>query len=178
MRKKQRGIIQIYTGNGKGKTTAAVGQAVRAAGSGLKVVFFQFFKSSALKSGEEKTLKNIKNIDYIKFNQKSPFFDKGLDLDSLKKRVVRDMGAVERAICSGEYDMAVLDEAVYAAEYNLFMEKDFIKILKKRKEKTEVVITGRNASEKLCAAADLVTEMREIKHPFKKGIKMKKGREY
>ncbi|HDT14659.1 MAG TPA: cob(I)yrinic acid a,c-diamide adenosyltransferase [Firmicutes bacterium] len=178
MREKQRGIIQIYTGDGKGKTTAAVGQAVRAAGSGLKVVFFQFFKSGVLKSGEEEILKNIKNIDYVKFDQKSPFFDKGFDLDSLKKRVARDMGTAERALCSGEYDMAVLDEAVYAAAYNLFMEKDFIEILKKRKGKTEVIITGRNASEEICAAADLVTEMREIKHPFKKGIKMKKGREY
>jgi cob(I)alamin adenosyltransferase len=172
------GIIQIYTGNGKGKTTAAVGAAVRAVGSGLKVVFFQFLKSGKTESGEEKVLKTIKGIKYIKFSEVSPLFERSVDMAKLSAKVKADLQVACKMIDSGKYDMAVLDEVLHLINLELIGENEILEMLGKTPEHVELILTGRDAGRKIRDAAGLITEMKEVKHPFNAGMKARKGIEY
>jgi cob(I)alamin adenosyltransferase len=173
-----KGLIQVYTGSGKGKTTAALGQAVRAAGAGMKVAFFQFLKSGNFPCSEEKAIKKIGNIRFVRFNEDSPLFDPGLDTGKLEKQVKKDWNCVKKAIKSGRYGMIVLDEITHVINLKLISEAEVLRALNFQHSTINFVLTGRNASKNMINAADLVTEMKEIRHPFKNGIKARRGIEF
>ncbi len=170
-----KGCIQIYTGNGKGKTTAALGLSLRAVGAGLKVFFAQFVKGKLYSEIEVIN----RAVPYITLKQY------GLDCFIKKKPTVEDINAartglkeVEQIIYSGDYDIVVLDEVNIALYYKLFSVGEVIKIITNKPDKTEIIITGRKAPKELIEIADLVTDMVEIKHYYNKGIEARKGIEY
>ena len=173
----RKGLIIIHTGNGKGKTTAALGLAFRAVGNGFKVCMIQFIKGT-WEYGELEAAKKFDNFKILPMGK--GFVNLGSD-----KPDPEDIKAANEAfkkgrevIMSGNYDMVILDEINYAISYKLIDVKDVVILLKNKPDNVHVVLTGRNAHEKIIEIADLVTEMREIKHPYKKGIKAQKGIEF
>lgn len=167
--------IQIYTGNGKGKTTAALGQAVRAAGAGMKVYFAQFVKGKPY--SEISMIENrIPEITIKQYGLGCFIVDKPSleDINAARK----GLQEIEDIIISGEYDMIVLDEVTIALYYKLFSVDDVIKVLQIKPNKTEIVITGRYAPDELIEIADLVTEMKEIKHYYNMGVEAREGIEF
>jgi cob(I)alamin adenosyltransferase len=171
----RRGYIQVYTGNGKGKTTAALGLALRAAGAGLKVFIVQFIKKR--RCSEHVSLARFRNL--ITLRQ----FGKGCILKrktnpSDRKAARAGLGEVRKAITSGDYDLVILDEANVAVHLHLITPADLLTLMTDKPRGMELVITGRYAAEEVMAAADLVTEMRELKHYRKAGVKARKGIEY
>jgi|ERR1035437_1807690 cob(I)alamin adenosyltransferase len=169
------GLIQVYTGAGKGKTTAAIGLAIRAAGAGLKVAFYQFLKGGEFPVSEEKILSSFTDIDFIRFNQTTPLFDRKASVEALAGQVQSDLETAANTIANGNYDLIILDELTHLVNFRLVEESKVLKMLDSKSAKLEIVITGRNASKGLLKRADLVTEMKEVKHPFKKGVKARKG---
>jgi len=167
-----RGYIQVYTGSGKGKTTAAFGLALRAAGAGLKVYIGQF-----LKKGSYSELNSINKLkEFIKIEQ---FGAKHLITEKIreedKELARRGFERIKKIIFSGEYDVVILDEVNIALYYKLLSEEELIEVIKKRPSHTEIVLTGRYASSQIIKIADLVTEMKQIKHYFSKGVKARRG---
>lgn len=183
----KKGLVHIYTGTGKGKTTAAFGLAIRALGSGMKVLVIQFLKGG-YKSSELRTLSKIKNIKIVQLNQTSPVFWKKSVLNnkkakekahqSLNKSIVKGLSYAETAITSGKFNMVILDEAVNLVSQGLVSEKKIVDLINKKPKKIELVLTGRGAWKKLINKSDYVTQMRLVKHPYKKGIKARQGIEY
>jgi cob(I)alamin adenosyltransferase len=169
------GYIQIYTGNGKGKTTAAIGLSVRAVGAGKKVFFAQFVKGQIY--SEVKTiLQYLPNITIKQYGLDCFIYHKPKqeDIDAARK----GFEEVSEIILSGKYDVVVLDEANIAIYYNLFSVEELIELLERKPEQTEIIITGRNAPNELIEFADLVTEMKEIKHYYTQGIQARIGIEH
>ena len=169
------GLVQIYTGNGKGKTTAAFGLAMRAAGRGLGVLIVQFLKPSD-GYGEQVACNRMENITLVSmgldhFVSKKP---SDADIEAAHKALRRS----EELICSGRYDVAVLDESINAVRLGLITSQELIESLERRPDHVEIVLTGRGMTPDLEEYADLVTEMRLVKHPFDKGIGARKGIEY
>lgn len=172
------GLIHVYTGDGKGKTTAAFGLAVRALGRGKRVAVIQFMKGEP--SGEIIALTKIG--DY-KDKVSISFFGKKelVDPHNIKKEDIKE---AKRALkeaevtLKGNYDIVILDEINIALAFGLIDLDDVLKLLEKKKKNTNIILTGRRAHLKIMESADLVTEMRKIKHPFDKGDKAKKGIEY
>jgi cob(I)alamin adenosyltransferase len=174
----KKGLVQIYTGNGKGKTTAALGLALRAAGWGKKAVVYQFLKPPGLKLGERKiaakTKLPIKIIPVdIKWNMLGKN-DEKLVSDKIEK-TCKEIQAVAK---KGEYDIIILDEIVFCCRKKLVGLQCIKNIIKTKKSNVELIMTGRGANVELIKLADVVTEMKEIKHPFRKGIKARKGIEF
>ncbi|AEH51776.1 cob(I)yrinic acid a,c-diamide adenosyltransferase [Pseudothermotoga thermarum] len=166
--------VHVYTGNGKGKTTAAFGLAVRAACAGLKVYIGQFIKG--MKYSELDIVKYFPNIELEQFGRGC--FIKGKP-DELDVKLAREgLKKVEEKLTSGKYDLVILDEANIAIYFNLFTVQELIGVLNKRSERTEVVVTGRYAPKELIDYADLVTEMVEVKHYYTKGVMARKGIEF
>lgn len=166
------GFIQVYTGKGKGKTTASLGLALRAAGAGLRVFVLQFLKNGSY--SEVQSLKHLsENITVQYFG--SGRFVEGKPCEDDHVSAQRGLAEAERAISSGEYDLVILDEANVAVSYGLIALDDLIKLVDSKPESLEMVITGRNAADRLIEKADLVTEMREVKHYYHKGVKARKG---
>jgi cob(I)alamin adenosyltransferase len=163
--KKAKGLIIVYTGDGKGKTTAALGLAMRAAGCKKKVLMVQFMKGT-WKYGELDAAQKLKPYLEIKAIGTGFTWDtknRALDIQNANK--IWQLG--KKAILSGKFDVVILDEINYVLDYKFISLKDVLSTLKKKRFMQHVVLTGRNASPKLIQQADLVTEMREIKHPFK-----------
>ena len=175
--KLKKGLIQIYTGDGKGKTTSAIGSAIRAAGAGLSVAFFQFLKYGKFKSSEEKILGKIKKIKFIKFKEKSPLFSK-IDKEKLKKQIQKDMEIVWNTIFLKKYDLIILDEFTYLLNMKLLDLGAFLDKIKQKPENVEIIMTGRNAPKEIVKIASLVSFIKKIKHPFDKKILARKGIEY
>ena len=181
--KLKRGLVQVYTGNGKGKTTAAWGQAMRASGQGLKVAIIQFFKGKGSGSprpswrggGEAKMARKLK-LDLYSFCPVHPFF--GGKREELKKECKEAMASAKKLIKSKKYDLIILDEINIAMHDRLIAVNGILDLIKKKPKGMELILTGRSAPKKIMDAADLVTEMREIKHPYQKGIKGRRGIEY
>ncbi|MFH1783053.1 MAG: cob(I)yrinic acid a,c-diamide adenosyltransferase [Candidatus Omnitrophota bacterium] len=172
-------MIHIYTGNAKGKTTCAIGLAVRARGQGLKVAIFQFLKPKAIQSGEEKLLKKIKGIELVKFDQMHPMFHSGdVNFLKLKEGIEKDFKKIEKTVLSKKYDMVILDEVINAVDQNFIDIEKFIKLLKKAPKDVEIVLTGRGDISNLELFADYITVMVEKKHPFRKQKLARKGIEY
>jgi len=171
----RKGYIHIYTGDSKGKTTAALGLALRAMGAGLKVFMGQFVKRRIC--SEHKALERFKDLITIK--QYGTGFIKGKKpASSAMAAAKKGLVDVKKALMSGKYDMVILDEINIAVHYGLLSTDDVLKLLDKKPVATEVIITGRYADKKLIKKAGLVTEMKEIKHYFKHGVKARKGIEY
>lgn len=175
---KKKGLILVNTGNGKGKTTAALGMGLRAWGQGLKVLVLQFIKGG-WKYGELKALEKL-GPDFV-IRQMGEGFIKGADdksLDEHRHAAVEALQAARAEFSSGNYDLIILDEILYAIHYGLVAQDDVLNLLSAKPESLHVVLTGRNASPEIIDMADLVTEMREIKHPFTQGIPAQKGIEF
>ena len=147
-----KGYIHVYTGDGKGKTTAAVGLAIRAVGAGKKVCILQFMKSFAY--SEQKILQSLPGITLI----------------TLGKGIEQAIDAVSK-----NYDMVILDEYNMARWYDLATEEETEKILKARRPEVELIFTGRNAPKEILDAADLITEMKKIRHYYDKGVPVRTG---
>ena len=172
----KKGLLAVFTGNGKGKTTAALGLAMRAAGQGLNICIIQFIKGNR-NCGEHKAAELFG--DRIKFHVTG----KGFTWKS--KDIKEDMDAAAKAwqfakdvIRSGNFEMVILDELTYLARYEIVDEDEIVRFLSNKPEDLHVIVTGRYAGKALIDAADLVTEMREIKHPYQAGVEAQKGIEF
>jgi len=176
----KKGLIQIYTGEGKGKTTAAIGQTVRARGRGYEVLLIQFLKEKK-GSGEISLLESLGIKVICKGGKyKWPFLNK-IGEDERKK--IRTewttlLDKITQEISVQRYDLLILDEVNVVVHYGLIDEDRVINFIKKKPDFLEVILTGRHASPRLVQAAHLVSEIRNIKHPFEKGVKARKGIEY
>ena len=170
-----KGCIQVYTGNGKGKTTAALGLALRAAGCGLEVFIAQFAKKRIC--GEHISLKRFHDLITVKrYGSKKFITGKPSKRDiEIAQKGLREASA---AIASGKYDVVILDEANDAAAIGLISIENLITLIDSKPYAVELVITGRNAHKNIIRRANLVTEMREVKHYYRNGIKARKGIEY
>ncbi len=170
------GLVIINTGHGKGKTTAAFGQALRAAGQGLKVCIIQFIKGQA-KTGE--ALAFISAFPgQVELHLAGTGFTWQQDMETVKEAALAGWRLAGEKILSDAYDLIVLDELTYLIGFGILTEAEVITLFRKRPKRLHLVITGRNASQELIEYADLVTEMRAIKHPFQQGIKAQKGIEF
>ena len=167
-----KGYIQVYTGNGKGKTTAAFGLALRAAGAGMKVFIAQFIKG--MKYSELESIKRFDDLITLKqFGRGCFIHNKPEDKDI--KLAAAGLKETKETIISKKYDVVILDEANIAVYYNLFSAQDLLNVMDEKPEQVELVITGRYADPKVIARADLVTEMTEIKHYYSNGVTARRG---
>jgi len=174
--KSRQGLILVFTGNGKGKTTAALGQALRAAGHGLKVCVLQFIKGK-WPTGEARAFQRLS--DEVEFHVLGSGFTWEAESHEAAARVGRAAWDTAREkIGSGRFDLVVLDELTYLLNYGMIREEDCLAVLRERPAGLHVVITGRDASRGVVDLADLVTEMREVKHPYASGVKASKGIEF
>jgi len=174
----RRGLVLINTGPGKGKTTAAMGTALRAVGNGMRVLMLQFLKGS-WHYGELDSVEAF-NGNFV-MKQMGRGFVKigGAETDPEDVRMVEDAWEEARsAILSGEWDMVILDEINYAISYGMLDPAKVVETLKARPEMVHVILTGRNAHPSLVEIADTVTEMREVKHAYQRGILAQRGIEY
>jgi cob(I)alamin adenosyltransferase len=167
-----KGYVQVYTGNGKGKTTAALGLSIRAAGAGLKVFIAQFIKKGNY--NEIKALKKFSDLITVEQFGKGRFIKNKPateDIQAARKGIEK----IKSIVSSGNYKMVILDEANVAVKLGLFSVEDLLDIIANKPEEVELVITGRNADQRIIEKSDLVTEMKEIKHYFQKGVKARIG---
>lgn len=185
--------VQVYTGDGKGKTTAAIGLAIRAIGAGKKVLFLQFMKSKIY--SEHEVLPTIPGItletvgkpffiipegsktkeELARWGDEVVIFPAGKPPTDYVALIAQGVARAKEAVASGAYDMVILDEYNMALFFGLVGREDTEEILHKRKETTELVFTGRGAPDWLIEEADLVTEMKEIKHYYQQGVLARKG---
>lgn len=168
------GYVQVYTGNGKGKTTAALGLAFRAAGRGLRTYIAQFLKGQP--TGEVEAAAKLAPLIRIERFGREGFIDvkAGPDDEDIA-RAREGLARAAEAMVSGEYRIVVLDEVNTAVYFGVLTEKDVLDVLDRRPRDVEVVLTGRYAPDAFIARADLVTEMREVKHYFDQGVKARDG---
>jgi cob(I)alamin adenosyltransferase len=173
---KGKGLLIVNTGNGKGKTTAALGLAMRALGHGLKVCVIQFMKGT-WKYGELFSAKRFE--DLLEFRVMGNGFTwKSKDLEKDKEIAREAWSYAKQQIESEKYALVILDELTYLMKFGFIRQAEVVDVLSTRRDDLHVVVTGRDAPQALIDAADLVTEMIEMKHPFKKGIKAQKGIEF
>lgn len=172
------GLIHIYCGSGKGKTTAAIGLAMRAAGSGMRVVIVQFLKGND--TSELYSIKSVPQISIIRCNQNYGFTFNMSDENKAKLIVEHNniLDQVKNIIHNKEVDLLILDEFFSAYNYNLFDKSSADEIVFNKPKELELVLTGRNPPTKYIDAADYVSEINCIKHPYNKGILARKGIEY
>ena len=168
----KKGYVQVYTGNGKGKTTAALGLALRAAGAGLNIWIGQFVKGREY--SEHKALKRFENMITIRrFGRRC--FIKAKPGPGDIKAALSGLKEAGKAIVEGKHHLVILDEACIALHFKLFTIEELLEIIQKKPRHVELVITGRYAPQMLIEAADLVTEMKEVKHYYSKGVKARRG---
>jgi cob(I)alamin adenosyltransferase len=167
-----KGYVQVYTGDGKGKTTAAFGLALRAAGAGLKVYIAQFVKG--MDYSELNSLANLSEFITIKQYGRDCFIVREPEKEDIQA-AREGLKEVRAIMCSGKYQMIVLDEANIATYYNLFSVDDLLDLIHGKPEDVELIITGRKADPRVIEEADLVTEMKEIKHYYQKGVEARDG---
>jgi len=168
-------MIQVYTGDGKGKTTAALGLALRSLGQGKKVCFIQFMKKGNF--GEIKALKKFKNMTVKQFGRCS-FVNLREPNSADRQAAKKGLLFASRVISRGNFDVIILDELNVAMSLGLVSERAVLSLLERVSLSTEIVLTGRGAHAKIMKRADLVTEMKAIKHYYNQGVKARKGIEY
>jgi cob(I)alamin adenosyltransferase len=168
------GLIIVNTGNGKGKTTAALGLAMRAVGAGLRVVMIQFIKGR-WKTGEQASAKKL-GFELKPMGEGFTWITQDRERDIAKAEAAWDYG--KQCMASGNYDLVIFDEMNIVLDYGYLDLQSVIATLKNRAKTLHVALTGRRAKEEVIAIADLATEMRLIKHPYKKGIKAQRGIEF
>lgn len=177
-----KGLVHIYTGNGKGKTTAAMGLALRAAGWRKNVIIYQFLKPPSLELGERKAIGQatlsikIEAVD-IEWNMAKSFEDK-IAVENARAKIEQICNQIKDEAKQKKYDIIVLDEIVFCLSKKLAQIEWIKDIIESKESSVELVLTGRGASDELVKLADIVTEMKEIKHPFNRNIKARKGIEY
>jgi cob(I)alamin adenosyltransferase len=173
---REKGLVIVYTGKGKGKTTAALGIVLRAVGHGHKVAMIQFIKGEWY-YGELTSSKRLEpEFEMIAAGKGFVgIIDDDHPIQDHQTAAKEALALAKEKIASGIYDVMILDEVNYAAKLNLISEQDILDTIAARPEKTSLVLTGNYLPESVMSAADLVTEMKEIKHPYQKGIKAKKG---
>jgi cob(I)alamin adenosyltransferase len=179
-RKPRRGLTLVFTGNGKGKTTAAVGLTVRAAGNRMRVFFLQFIKGQ-WKSGEREVLRNLPQVDL-------EVTGRGFTIERLRnpKISLEDHAAAaahgwqvaQQIVHEGEYDVVVLDEVLGAVKAGLVPLNELVELVRSKPAEVHLVLTGRNAPPELVEVADLVSEIQPVKHPLQQGIKAQRGIEF
>ncbi len=173
-----KGLVHIYHGDGKGKTTCGMGLCCRAAGAGLKVLIYQFMKDGS--GNERKVLERVPNVTFasekrtVHFTSRMSSMEKAAEKDFYRREFVR----VSEMIRSGDYDVLFLDEVLYAISLDLMEEAALTGFLDDRPEKLEVILTGRNPSEQIRSRADYISEIYKEKHPFDCGILARDGIEY
>jgi len=172
----EKGLIQVYTGPGKGKTTAALGLALRAAGQDMKVYIIQFMKGWP-HYGELISVEKLPNITLRQFGRPD-FVNKGNPDPEDVEQAHQALDHARQILTSGDYDVVVLDEINVALDYNLIELGEVLTLIESKPEKVELVLTGRGAHPEIVKRADLVTEMLDIKHPFNEGAKGRRGIEY
>lgn len=172
----KRGLLLLYTGNGKGKTTAALGLALRAIGHGQKVFMIQFMKSNS-NYGEIQASKYLPNFTIIQKGQ-DKFVKKG-NPDPLDIKLAEEgLELAKEVLQKGEHDLVILDEVNVAVDFGLLKEEDVLSLIDLKKHHTTLVLTGRYATEKLISMADMVSEVKEIKHHYEKGVPAQEGIEF
>jgi cob(I)alamin adenosyltransferase len=168
----EKGFIHVYTGNGKGKTTAAIGLGVRATGEGLKVYMIQFMKGR--RYSEIDALDHIQNFTVVQFGRDEFVLKENpeqIDIDLARKGFEQ----AKKIINKGEHDVVILDEINVAVDYNLIPLNDVLQLLEEKPKKVELILTGRYASPEVVKQADIVSEILEIKHHYQNGIESRKG---
>ncbi|MCI8292785.1 MAG: cob(I)yrinic acid a,c-diamide adenosyltransferase [Hespellia sp.] len=173
-----RGLIHIYCGEGKGKTTAATGLAIRAAGSGMQVLFARFLKND--QSSELRILQNISEIHLLHPSRTYGFYRTLGNCERAELRNVYEQywQQIKAEVDSGNYQMLILDEIMAVCKYNIISTKEVYQFLQRKPDRLEVVLTGRGPEESLLELADYVSEIRRRKHPYEKGISARKGIEW
>lgn len=174
--KNHKGLVQIFTGNGKGKTTAAMGTIIRAAGHGLRILLVSFMKGD-YDYGEYNTLSKLPNVEVSSYGSRH-LIDPADIKPEEKEQAEMALAKAREALVSRKYDIVVLDEVNIALGYNLIELDEVIRLIEDKPSDVELILTGRYADNRLIEMADLVTEMVKVKHPFDKGIKARKGIEY
>jgi cob(I)alamin adenosyltransferase len=165
-------LVIVLTGHGKGKTTAALGVVLRAWGRGMKTVVLQFVKARTANYGENRAARKL-GIEMIPLGEGFTWLSKDIEKDKGTARECWEMA--RQKIDSGQYDIVVLDEMTYPMTYGWIPVEEVIDTLRRRPQGLHVIITGRDAPQELIDFADLVTEMQEVKHPYKKGVKARPG---
>ena len=179
MEKLKRGYVEVYTGNGKGKTTSALGTALRAVGIGLKVYMVQFLKGGS--SSELYSIEKLKPyFEVFNFESERGFFWNLSEKEKieLKKEVQKEYNFCIELMQKKECDILIMDEIFGALEDKLISERQIIDLIEKKPENIEIILTGRNAPQSVIDKADLVTEMKKVKHYFDKGVNARRGIEY
>ncbi len=171
-----KGLVEVFTGEGKGKTSAALGMVLRAAGHGLRV-HIVFFMKGEFPYGEQKTLAILPNVTFDRFGFKS-FVNPDNIKPAEKQQAARALEAARKAMLSKKFDVVVLDEVNVAVSWKLIDIEDVVKMIKDKPENVELILTGRYASPRIVELADLVTEMVKIKHPYDDGLLARKGMDY
>ena len=191
-KKLEKGLIQIFIGDGRGKTTAAMGTAIRAAGHGLRVAVFQFLKGGGF-TGEFLALKKLGNIQIYQYGPTGPSKKYTKSVKEGKARVGREyfiytkkdiekerrgLKLAEKKISSGKYDLVVLDELIDLIWFKHATENEIVKVLNKKHPKTEVILTGHIKPAKILRMAEYISEVKKIRHPFDKKIQARWGIDY
>ena len=171
-----RGLVQVFTGDGKGKTTAALGTVIRALGQGRRV-YIVFFMKGDYPYGERRILAQLPNVDLVSFGSLD-FVDPANIRPQDREQARQALAAAREAILSDNYDLAVLDEVNVAVAFGLIPLDEVIRLIRDKPPRVELILTGRKAAPELVRLADLVTECLKIKHPYDKGIESRKGIEY
>jgi cob(I)alamin adenosyltransferase len=171
-----KGLVQVYTGEGKGKTTAAIGTILRALGNNLKVCVIAFMKVGH-PSGEWNILPELRNISISRFGS-GPLVNPSNITSQDREEATKALEAAREAILGGDYDMVVLDEVNVAVAWELIELDEVLRLVENRPPHVEIVLTGRGADKEIVKVADIVTEMLNIKHPYDEGITARRGIEY
>jgi len=174
--KLEKGLVHVYTGDGKGKTSAAFGSALRAVGRGLKVYIIQFIKGG-FDYGELYIAERLPNLKLTAFGR-GRFITETPPTSEDVEQARRAFELAKEVVDSGEYDMVILDEINVVLNLKMIDVGVVIKLVKNKPKHVELILTGRNAPVPIIEAADLVTEMREVKHPYRQGVPPRKGIEY
>lgn len=170
------GLVELFTGNGKGKTSAALGAVLRAAGQGLRVHLIYFMKGD-YPYGERKALARLPSVTFESFGHEH-FIDPQNVKEEEREQARQALHAGREAVLGGKVDVVVLDEVNLAVAWNLIDVEDLLGLIDEKPANVELILTGRRADGRVIERADLVTEMVEVKHPFRKGIEARRGFEY
>lgn len=170
------GLVEVFTGNGKGKTTAALGVALRALGHGLRVHII-FFMKGEFPYGEQNALAQLTGLTYQRFGSLD-FVDPSHVKDEEKLQAQQALEAARSALHGDNYDVVILDEVLIASAWGLVGVEEVLSLIREKPNRLDLILTGRYADAGIIELADMVTEMKEIKHPYRKGLLSRQGIDY
>ncbi|MDI6782076.1 MAG: cob(I)yrinic acid a,c-diamide adenosyltransferase [bacterium] len=173
-----KGLIQVYTGDGKGKTTAAVGLAIRARAHNLRVGYIYFHKEPERRGDTEHRVLTGLGVDIFGFAKKHPHFFKGVTADEIRQECLEGLQFIKSVYQEDRYDLLILDEINISMRDGFLKEEEVLEILKAKPDGLELVLTGRGATQGIIDCADMVSEIKAVKHPYDMGIQHRKGIEY